>query len=206
MLSSARRRQFARGEIVFHEGDHGDSLHLVESGLLAVHVSTPGGERVTLNVLTPGGFFGEMALLQSAQVPRRSATVRALVPAQTLAVSGPAFAQLLQSHPLVERLVVAALAQRVQELSGRLLEAIYLGVDRRVYARLLELSEACRGASSEVVIPLSQDELANMVGASRPTVNQVLQKLVSRQTISLHRRQIVIEDLPALRKAAPEPG
>jgi len=203
VLDSTRRRRFARGEVVFHEGDPGDSLHLIESGLLAVQISTPGGERVTLNVLSPGTFFGEMALLRNTAVRRRSATVLALVPAQTLVVSGPAFTQLLDTHPTIERLVGAALAHRVEELSARLLEALYVGVERRVYGRLLELAEVCSLPSSDIVIPVTQEDLASMAGASRPTVNMVLQKLVSRGTISLRRRQIVIEDLSALRAWTP---
>jgi CRP/FNR family transcriptional regulator, cyclic AMP receptor protein len=201
VLKSARRRQFARGEIVFHEGDPGDSLHLIESGTFAVQVSTPAGERATLNVLASGGFFGELALVQDSR--RRTATVLALEPAQTLALAGTAFAQLRDSHPAVERLVVAALAQRVDDLGTRLLESLYVGVDRRVYRRLVELAVVYSHSTAQPVIPLSQDDVATMTGASRPTVNQVLQQLVARGTISLGRRQITIRDLAALRAAAP---
>jgi CRP/FNR family transcriptional regulator, cyclic AMP receptor protein len=201
VLAAARRRHFDRGEVVFREGDLGDSLHLIESGTFAVQVSTPAGERATLNVLSPGGFFGELALLHESR--RRTATVLALAPAQTLAVGGTAFAAIRESHPAVERLVVAALAHRVDQLSIRLLEALYVGVDRRVYRRLIELAEVYAATSSDLVIPLSQDDLASMAGASRSTVNQVLQRLVSRATISLGRRQITIRDLAALRAAAP---
>jgi CRP-like cAMP-binding protein len=202
ILKAARRRHFTRDEVVFHEGDQGDSLHLIESGIFAVQVSAPTGERATLNVLSPGGFFGEMALFQEAQSPRRTATVLALAPAQTLMVAGTAFTALRNSHPAVERLVVAALAQRVEQLSIRLVEALYVGVDRRVYRRLVELAEIYEQPSSNLVIPLSQDDLAAMAGASRPTVNQVLHKLVSREIISLGRRRITIRDLSALRSAA----
>jgi CRP-like cAMP-binding protein len=201
VLQSARRRHFSRAEVVFHEGDPGDSLHLIESGTFAVQVSTPAGERATLNVLSPGGFFGELALLLDER--RRTATVLALSAAQTLAIAGSAFAQLRQSHPEMERLVVSALTHRVDELGTRLLESLYVGVDRRVYRRLVELAEVYRTSADDIVIPLSQDDLATMAGASRPTVNQVLQKLVSRGVIALGRRQITIVDLAALRAAAP---
>ncbi|MDQ1539336.1 MAG: family transcriptional regulator, cyclic receptor protein [Actinomycetota bacterium] len=209
ILDSARRRHFKRGETVFHEGDEGDSLHLVETGTFAVQVSAPAGERATINVLSPGDFFGELSLLQrpqSSQTPRRSATVFALAPAQTLALAGSAFTALRNAHPSVEHLVVAALAHRVEQLSNRLLEALYIGVDRRVYLRLIELAEIYRKPPSDTVIPLTQGDLATMAGASRPTVNQVLQKLVSRAIVSLDRRQITILDLPALRAAAPDVG
>jgi CRP/FNR family cyclic AMP-dependent transcriptional regulator len=204
LLTTARRRRFIRGEVVFREGDPGDSLHLIESGHLAIQVSTPGGETATLNVLSPGGFFGGLALLRRKPTARRTATVVALEPAQTLSVSGTAFQAICAQHPGVERLVVTMLAQRVDELSARLLEALYLGVDRRVYRRLVELADIYRGDSPAVVIPLSQDDLAGMAGASRPTVNQVLQKLASRRIMALGRRQIEVLNYDALHAYAPD--
>jgi CRP-like cAMP-binding protein len=204
VLAAARRRSFARGEAVFREGDPGDSLHLVQSGIFAVQVSAPAGDRATLNVLAPGGFFGELALLQDAPMPRRTATVVALVPSETLTVTGVAFTALRSAQPAVERLVVTALAHRVDELSNRLVEALYVGVDRRVYRRLLDLA-AIYGPDPPVVIPLSQDDLATMAGASRPTVNQVLQRLATSRLIALGRRQITINDVGALRAAAHDP-
>ena len=203
LMANAHPRSFGRGDVVFHEGDPGDSLHLVRSGMFAIRVSASDGEALTVNVVAPGEFFGELALVRAAHTPRRTATVIALVPSTTLALAGSAFMALRTAHPSVDQLVVAALAQRVEELGARLLEALYVGVDRRVYRRLLELAEVCSRASSDGVIPLSQTDLAGMAGASRPTVNQVLQRLVARGTISLHRRQIVIEDLAALRAASP---
>src|SRR6476661_2129931 len=82
VLQAARRRRFGKGEVVFHEGDPADSLHLVTAGHLAVQVSTPGGDRATLNVLGPGAHVGELALLPD--VHQRSATVTALDSAETL--------------------------------------------------------------------------------------------------------------------------
>ena len=168
-----------------------------------MQVSAPAGDRATVNVLSAGGFFGELALVQVAHTPRRTATVLALEPSHTLTVTATTFNALRDSHPSVEHLIVAALAHRVEELSSRLLEALYVSVDRRVYRRLVELAEVYSQSSSDIVVPLSQDDLATMAGASRPTVNQVLQKLVSRRIIALGRRQITIHDLPALRAAAP---
>jgi CRP-like cAMP-binding protein len=205
VLAAARRRRYARGEAVFREGDLADSLYLIDSGICAVQVSAPGGERLTLNVLTAGGFFGELALLQSGD-SRRTATVLALVPTETLSIAASAFGALRTAHSAVDGLVVAALAQRVGELSLRLLEAQYDSVDRRVYRRLLELTDLYPARSAAAVIPLSQDDLAAMVGAARPTVNQVLQKLVARGIVTLGRRQLTVADLPALQALAPPIG
>jgi CRP/FNR family transcriptional regulator, cyclic AMP receptor protein len=195
VLRSARRRHFARGEAIVREGDLADGLHLIDRGICAVQVSAPGGERLTLNVLTAGGFFGELALLHEDVTARRTASVLVLAPTETLTISRGSFQSLRTAHPAVGDLVVSALAQRVADLSLRLLEAQYDSVDRRVHRRLLELADLY----PDQPIPLSQDDLAAMVGAARPTVNQVLQKLVSRGVITLGRRQLMIGDQPALR-------
>jgi CRP-like cAMP-binding protein len=201
IMASARRRQFRRGDVAFREGDPSDSMHLVEAGVFAVEVSTPGGDRAMLNVLAPGAFFGELSLVTGAGAARRTATVSALCAGQTLVVSEQAFRAARDAHPDVERLLVAALAARVDQLGGRLLEALYTPVDRRVYQRLLELAEIFEGGD-DVLIPLSQDDVATMAGASRPTVNQVLQRLVASGVIELGRRQITITDPHRLRAAA----
>lgn len=204
ILAAARRRQFRRGDVVFREGDTAEGMHLIESGVFAVEVSTAGGERAMLNVLAPGDFFGELALVTSTNLSPRTATILALAPGQTLAITTSVFTALRDTHPEVERLLVSALAHRVDQLSGRLLEALYTGVDRRVYRRLLDLAEIFDDHGSEIVIPVSQEDLATMAGAARPTVNQVLQRLVARGVITLGRRQIAISDLKGLHTAAAE--
>src|SRR5581483_5078704 len=136
------------------------------------------GDSLTLNVLSPGGFFGEMALLRDTQHRCRTATVRALAPGQTLTISQAAFESLTRAFPAVGGLLAAALAERVHQLSGRLIEALYVSVDRRVYRRLVELADIYGNPPSDPVIPLSQEHLALMTGASRQTVNHVLQALL----------------------------
>lgn len=202
LIDSARPRRFAREEVVFHEGDLADSVHLIGSGRLAVRVSAPGGEVVTLNILTPGDYFGELSLLREKASRRRTATLVALEPAETLALSAAAFHAVCDRHPKVEQLVVSLLAERVEELSQRLLEALYVGVDRRVYRRLLDLAEIYGSPAQATMIPLRQDHLADLAGATRPTVNQVLQKLATQGVVELHRGRIEVLDVVALRRRA----
>jgi CRP/FNR family cyclic AMP-dependent transcriptional regulator len=194
VVSAARRRSFARSEVVMHEGDPADSLHLVTSGHFAVRASTPAGDNVTLNVLSVGAHFGELALVSDHAPAPRSATVVALDPAETISLSASVFARLCVEHPDVERLLVTALASRVLDLSERLLEALYMGLDRRLYRRLLELHALYDGAP----IPLTQEQLADLVGGTRPSVNQVLQRLVSQGVVQVTRGKVVVTDHPAL--------
>ena len=199
VLAAARPRHYARGEVVFHEGDPGESLHLVQSGRFAVRVSVPSGDTATLSVVAAGEAFGELALLRQSR--DRTATIVALEASSTLVLSRSDFVALRTAHPGVEQLVVETLARRVDELSQALLEALYVGVDRRVIRRLVDLAAAYETpGSATVTIPITQDDLAGMAGATRPTVNQVLQRLAADGTVALGRGRIELLDVPGLRR------
>lgn len=193
LLATTRHRRFARGEVVVHEGDPSDSLHLVESGRLAVRVTTPDGDAATLNVLGPGDYFGELSLLEGGP-PTRSASVVALEPASTRSLSAAAFTRLRERHRSAEQLLLTLLARRVHELSGRLLEMTYDGLDRRVHRRLHELAAMYEDGPGEVTVPVTQEMLSELVGGTRPSVNQVLQRLAARGVVELRRGRIVVRD------------
>lgn len=201
VVAAARRRTFRKGEVVFHEGDPADALHLVTAGHLAVQVATPDGERATLNVVGPGAHVGELALLPSNRPHQRSATVLALGPAETRVLSGAAFHAARERFPAVNQILVDLLAERVRELSGRLLETMYVGLDRRVYRCLLRLGEVY-GGPAPVVVPMTQDQLSDLVGGTRPSVNQVLQRLQERGVIELGRGRVTLLDPATLTRKA----
>jgi CRP-like cAMP-binding protein len=196
-LGVARRRSFARNEVLCHAGDPADSLHLISSGRLAVRVSLASGDAAMINVLKPGDYFGELALLSSDG--HRTATIAALEPAETLVVTASAFHRLCQAQPAVERTLTTLLGHRVDELSQRLLEAMYVGLDRRLYRRLVELCESYATGDGPVVIPLTQAQLADLTGGTRPTVNQVLQRLAEQGIVELSRGKAVVLDVARLR-------
>ncbi|GAB3764117.1 CRP-like cAMP-binding protein [Nocardioides ginsengisegetis] len=195
LLATTRRRTFARGEVLVHEGDPSDSLHLVAAGRLAVRVSTADGDTVTLNVLGRGDYFGELSLLDGHQ-PVRSATVVALEPAETLSLSAAAFDELRRRHRGADQLLLTLMARRVEDLSARLLEALYDGLDRRVFRRLAELAAIYGGDAGDgpATIPLTQEHLADLVGGTRPSVNQVLQRLAGEGVVELGRGRITVLD------------
>src|SRR3954469_4847431 len=121
VLQIARRRRFARNEVVFHRDDPGDSLHLIERGRFAIRVMTPLGDVATIAVRGAGESFGEMALV--AAEPRRSATVAALEEAETFAVYRDDFERVRRRNPQIDELVFRFLTQEVRVLNERLLEA-----------------------------------------------------------------------------------
>lgn len=198
LLSIARRRRFSRHEVVFHRDDPGDSLHLVNKGRFAIRIMTPLGDTVTIGVRGPGDSFGEMALVTDGM--RRSATVAALEEAETFAVYLAEFEQLRKEHPSVNQVLIAFLAEEVRRQNELVLEALYIPVERRILRRLAELAELYGGEES--VIPLTQEELAEMAGTTRSTVNRVLQDEQQRGTLELKRGRTIVLDADEIARRA----
>jgi CRP-like cAMP-binding protein len=196
LLSVARRRTFRKGEVVFHRGDPADSLHLISKGRFKVQVMTPLGDQATVGIRGPGDSFGEMAIVGSGA--KRSATVEALEAGETFCVVETEFARLRREHQGVNQLLIDFLANEVRMLNERLLEALYVPVERRVVRRLVELARLYGADGGEVVIPLTQDELADLAGTSRPTANQVLRALHDKGLVELGRGRTVVPDVEAL--------
>jgi len=201
ILQVARRRTFARNEVVCHRGDPADSCHLISAGRFAVRTMTPMGDTVTIAIRGPGATFGEMALL--AEDGTRSATVAALEKGETFSIYRGDFDRIRAKYPNAERFLWEFLVNEVRMLNDRLLEALYVPVDRRVRRRLAELAELYGGEDvSPVTVPLTQEVLDELAGATRPTVNQVLRDEEKRGAIALERGQTTILDADSLRRRA----
>jgi len=198
LLSIARRRRFSRGEVVFHREDPADSLHLISKGRFAIRIMTPLGDTVTIGIRGPGDSFGEMALVAEAR--KRSATVEALEEAETFAVYVADFRRLRKEHPSVDQVLIGFLTDELDRQNELLLEALYVPVERRVLRRLAELSALYAGRDS--VIPLTQEQLAELAGTSRATVNRVLREEQERGTVELHRGRTAVLDTEAIARRA----
>jgi CRP/FNR family cyclic AMP-dependent transcriptional regulator len=200
ILGAARRRRFARNEVVFHEGDPADAFHLLVSGHVCIRVLTPMGDVAILTVLGPGATFGELALLSGGRP--RAATVAALDRVETLVLAQADFARLRQDFPGVDRFLIDLLAGYVREVDQRLIEALYLPVRKRVLRRLVALSRLYGDGSAGTVIPLNQETLAGLAGSTRTTINKTLQEAVGGRLISLDRGRVRIEDPVGLARRA----
>jgi CRP/FNR family cyclic AMP-dependent transcriptional regulator len=200
LLAIARRRTFARNEVVFHRGDPADSLHLIRKGRFSVRIATPVGETATLSVRGPGDAFGELALLGGESV--RSATVAALEPGETHSVYRGDFERLRREHPAVNDVLIGILTDHLRRLSEQVIEAYYVPAERRVLRRVRELAELYGRGSDGVVVPLTQEEIAELAGTSRATVNRVLRDAERRGIVELRRGKTVVLDLEALARRA----
>jgi CRP-like cAMP-binding protein len=197
VLTAARPRRFARGEVVFHAGDLGDALHFVVAGQVALRVWSPLGE-VMLALVGPGGFFGELALI-SAEPESRTATAQAVEATRTLSMRRDTFLALRERRPAVERVLVEILAYRVREMNERLLEALYVPADARVIRRILALAASGDGDGR---VPLTQERIGTLAGVSRATVNRVVRAAAAAGEVRLVRGGLEVLDPAGLERRA----
>ncbi len=175
----ARLRRFSKGSHLFYQGDPGDILYIVLSGRVKTVVDSPEGRELTVNVLNPGDFVGELSILDGEP---RSATGTALEDTEALSLAGGTVREFLAQNPKAAMKVIEILShklRRATELSGDL---TFLDVESRVAKKLEELFLVY---GSENPIPLTQEELARMVGSTREKVNRVLNSLSRRGHVSL---------------------
>ena len=197
LMSVARRRTFARNEVVFHQGDPADSMHMIRQGRFGVRIRTPIGDVATIAILGAGDAFGELALVGDEK--DRSATVVSLERSETVSISRPDLERLRHDQPQVNDLLVKLLAARIRRTNELLAEALYVSADKRVLHRLRELAELYSRDGGEQVIPLTQEEIATLAGTSRATVNRVLRAAEKAGALTLTRGRTTVIDAGRLR-------
>jgi CRP/FNR family transcriptional regulator, cyclic AMP receptor protein len=198
LIAQLRWRSFAKGQIVFNDGDHGDSLHLVQSGRLDVQATTTGGHVITYRVIHPGEVFGELALVHPLN--RRVGRVRALEPSVTYALHRRDFDAVRDAHPAVDRFLVSVLADRVVRTSELAVELL-LPPESRVWRRLAVLADAY----GDEPIRMTQDALAEAAGTVRQTANRVINAGVRLGALEVARGSIrVVDRQLVLRMASDE--
>ncbi len=191
LITRLRPRRYKRGQVVFNDGDIGECLYFVQSGRLDMQVTTTDGRAMTLRVVQPGEFFGELALVH----PDRLCIGRvcALEPTELLLLHRHDFEQLREGHPGIDRFLVVALADRVIRTSKLVVEML-LRPEDRVWRSLSTLSSAYQSEA----IRMTQDDLAHAAGTVRQTVNRVLQEGVRRHILVLERGLIQVLDRDAV--------
>ena len=199
VLDRCPTQHFDSGALIVREGELAESFYLIESGRVALRVTTEDGDSATLAVLGAGSGFGEMALVG----PRpRTATAVALEPVTTVTMSRVVFNSLRSQHTGLNNVLVDILSARLDRVNRELVEALYLPVDIRLARRLLALVSVYRQDSDPVVLPLTQDDIAGLVGARRPTVNQILNRLADDGVVRLSRGKVTVLDPAGLRARA----
>lgn len=184
-----------RGDVVFHEDEQADMLYVVSSGRVAISKRSVDGRESVVALMEPGELFGEMGLFEPLG---RSAEARALEPSQLLAIGYEPIRRVYTERPELLWGVVALLAGRLRTMDVALADSVFLDVTGRTAKRLVEMA----AGSDEFTLPVTQEELAAMVGASRERVNKAIASFVRLGWIEQSDRRYRITDRAQLERRA----
>jgi CRP-like cAMP-binding protein len=184
-----------RGDVLFTEGDEPNELFVVVSGRVAMANRSIDGRESVLALMERGDLFGEMPLFDGLS---RSAEARALEPSEVIAIPYTPLRQLYENRPALLWKVVALLATRIRNTDEALADSVFLDVTGRTAKRLLELS----GELDEFSLPVTQEELAGMVGASRERVNKAIASFIRLGWIEQSDRRYRITNREQLERRA----
>ena len=184
----ANEKNYPKNAVILTEGEMGDSLYMIQSGKVKVFIGDENGREIILKILSPGAFFGEMSMIDKQP---RSASVRTIESSSFLVLTHAAFERAIEQVPRIANLVMRVLAERVREADRKIGTLALMDVYGRVASTLLELAVYNDGKLM-VGEKLSQQDLANMVGASREMVNRILKDLSDRGFISIESKEITI--------------
>ena len=194
--------QLGRGQHLFEEGDAGDQLYVVLDGKVKLTRAAADGRENLTSVLGPGEMFGELSLFDPR--PRTMGAV-AVTDARLAALAHDELRSWLAGRPDVAMHLLRALVQRLRRTNDVLSDLVFTDVPGRVAKALLDLAQRF-GTQEEgglqVNHDLTQEELAQLVGASRETVNKALADFVARGWIQLHPKSVLLIDPERMRKRA----
>ena len=195
VVSRGAVQHYRKGQILFAAGDPAESLYVVLEGLVKLYVVSEDGSEMNLGLLGPGLMFGEVALADGGP---RSAFAEMGEPSILFALPRAELFALLDEHPALVRNYLHQLGTRIRATTDRSEDLVFRDLQGRVAKQLLSLA----GDEDAIEPTVSQQELANMVGGSRPTVNQILKHFEGRGYIAVDNRRIEISDPAALRRLA----
>jgi CRP/FNR family transcriptional regulator, cyclic AMP receptor protein len=202
LLGSMRPLRLGRGQSVFQEGEPGDRLYIIGSGKMKLGRRSLDGRENLLAVLGPAEMFGELSLFDPGP---RTATATAVSDAHLYELGHDELIEWLERYPPVAKHLLEALARRLRRTNEALADLVFSDVPGRVAKALLDLARRFGEPTEDgvrVAHDLTQEELAQLVGASRETVNKALADFTSRRWVRREGRAIVLLDLERLERRA----
>jgi CRP/FNR family transcriptional regulator/CRP/FNR family cyclic AMP-dependent transcriptional regulator len=194
----ARRRQFRRGEVIFHQDDPGETLHVIDRGKIKITLVSPDGNEAILAILGQGAFFGELALLDAGP---RSATAQAMEPTETLEVTRSGLALLLDDSAARDR-VLLRVAAEIRRSARQIERLRFYDLAGRVALHIADLAAEAGDRREDgavvVTLPYGQADLAALVGATRQGVNRIIRELEHEGLVVTDGRAVTIPDIDRL--------
>lgn len=203
LRASMTQSTVGRGEVVFAEGEPGDRLYVIVDGKVKLGQTSADGREQVLVVLGPGGMFGELSLFDPGS---RTSTATAVTDTVLLGLGQRDLRPWLTGRPEVAEALLRALAQRLRRTNEAMADLVFSDVPGRVAKALLDLAakfgERQDDGSVHVAHDLTQEELAQLVGASRETVNKSLADFAHRGWLQIEARAVVLLDVERLERRA----
>jgi CRP/FNR family cyclic AMP-dependent transcriptional regulator len=202
LMATMAQVELSRGQVLFREGDPGDRLYVIAEGKIKLGRTSGDGRENLLAILGPGEMFGELSLFDPGP---RNATATAVAETHLIGLGNDDLTTWLTGRPDVARHLLRALARRLRRTNDYLADLVFSDVPGRVAKALLDLSERFGQPTDDglrVAHDLTQEELAQLVGASRETVNKALADFASRSWLRLEARAVVLLDIERLRRRA----
>ena len=193
------RVQFQKGDAIFYEGDPGQTLYIVESGHVRIYLHCEDGQETSVNVCTSGDIFGELAVIDGLP---RSASAIALEDSVVLALSREQFRECTRRYPQLALNFLKALSVRVRYNTRQIDSLSSARVPSRLARKLLELGQAhgvVEAAGVRIPMPLTQSDLASLIGTTRESINKALGSFRRQGLIRVQSGMITIVDPEALR-------
>ena len=202
VASSLETVTLPRGRVVFNEGESGDSLYVVLSGKIKLSRRAPDGRENVLAVMGPSDQFGELSVFDPGP---RTATATAVTDVRLAKMPNQMLRPWITAHPEIGEQLLRVLARRLRRTNDSVADLIFTDVPGRVAKALLQMADRFGSRESDglrVKHDLTQEELAQLVGASRETVNKALADFASRGWLRLEPRSVVIMEVDRLRRRA----
>jgi len=200
LRASMTQVKVSKGHTLFKEGDEGDRLYVVLEGKLKLGTTSIDGRENLLSILGPGEMFGELSLFDPEP---RTATATAVTDAKLLALAHDQVIGLVTRHPQASLELLRRLAQRLRKSNEILADLVFADVPGRVAKAIIDLGGRFGQQKDDglhVNHDLTQEELAQLVGASRETVNKALADFASRGWVRLEPRAVVVLDYERIAK------
>ncbi len=196
LVAESRRCLFRPGDLIFHQGEPGSTCHIIARGRVRVFVLGTDGRELSVRILGPGEIIGEMALFDDQP---RSASVEALEETRTLQLHRDILIRCLKEQPALALGLLRALSARLRHVTTEAEELASLPVADRLMRRLERLAEWAGTpvpGGVRITLPMTQEELATLVGTSRESVNRALVRLRHQGKVHLQNGWIVLSDEP----------
>jgi CRP/FNR family cyclic AMP-dependent transcriptional regulator len=202
LIAQLRPVEFRRGQEIFHQGDPGDTLFIIASGKVKIGHHNTDGRSSLLALLGPSDMFGELAIFDPGP---RTSTATAVTPVRAMFMDRVALRTWISDYPGIGEQLLRVVARRLRRTQDTYSDMIFTDVPGRVARQLLELARRfgeSEGSGLRMAHDLTQEELAQLVGSSRETVNKALSDFAHRGWLRLDSRSVLIRDVEKLARRA----